>query len=565
MIKVRDSHLLPSVIWPVFDLWSKPDRALDHLIQLGAHIPDEITRDVRSKLAIRTSDHTPLRTKDDKTNPVEFTRWRRVIQCLCGTDNTEGHRSGERRDLPWENVGCSFWMKLTTTHTVGPDSMILTVDEILGHLTHSAECQALTEMHSSPHIPLHPELREYALSLLWIRVPLSQLKSLCRDWAQNKWGNISGNNLTRYVLNPHETTTLYRTLAREKGISQAPPQDNLDRWFRKENPIVPDPRLTASRLFYQPHVPGETDRFIPILSSPEQRAMAWCFGHKKQMLMDLTFGVCSGRVLVAVLMVIDDHNHGIPVATMLFSAKKEAKAVHADYNGKLMEKVLGHFKDGMGKNEAGEAFECAVGTTDNDPRERSGLQHTWLPIILLLCMFHTWQAWRNGLNKHLRGIPKGEDRQSIRTRLGAFLMCLLKEITDYNEAVAAYNTELAYFRSLTRKRDKISKQQGASGLAFLAYLQGYLKHREFWESWSLAGVQKAAEKLGIPASLIARTTNHLESFNGRLKGKFFAHHMHSGRLPRVDHWVLILLTEALPTFFAEWAETRQRLDYYTSL
>ncbi|KAJ7233622.1 hypothetical protein C8J57DRAFT_1532157 [Mycena rebaudengoi] len=269
--------------------------------------------------------------------------------------------------------------------------------------------------------------------------------------------------------------------------------------------------------------------------------------------MDLTFGVCSDRVLLAILMVLDEEGHGLPVGQFLFSAKQEAKAVHADYNGKLLEELIGDWQRGMGKNADGEEMDVSVAGTDNDPRERYGLTANFPHILLLLCMFHTWQAWRNGLNKHLRVIPAGDDRQSIRRRL------------VYEEAVAAYNEELEYFRSLTRRRDNLSKQQGKGGLAFPAYLASYLKLRSFWLSWSLAGAIEAARKMGVAVSEVARTTNALESWNGRLKGKYISHHMHSGRLPRVDHWIFLLITEILPTLFAEWAEKRQRAVYYTSM
>ncbi|KAJ7449970.1 hypothetical protein B0H11DRAFT_1743364, partial [Mycena galericulata] len=536
------------------------------------HIPTEIKRDAHSKLVIITSDHNPVNwynpetKKTDASNPTKFERWRRVYQCTAGSDNTTGHHAGKRRDMPWKDVGCPFWVKLTTTHHGREkDSMILTVDEVAGEFGHSAECLSLTEMEINPRIPLDPQLREYALSLLRIRVPLSQLKQLCRSWAEKKWGTISGDHSTRYVLASHETTSLYRTLARERGIPQAPPQDNLHLWFRSDNPQPPDPRLPASCLSYTPHIIGETDRFRLIITTPEQKILAWKYGHKQQVLMDLTFGICSGRVLLTILMAIDDENHGVPISAFLFSAKPQAKAVHADYTGPLLAEMLSEWKDGMGQNEAGEDFEFTVGSTDNDSRERHALHANWCLILLLLCMFHVWQAWRNGLVKHLRGIPKGEEREEVRQRLGKFLMRILKEIDVYEDAVAEYNTELRYFKKLAGKRNDLDKQKGKAALAFLAYLQSYLKVRDFWLSWSVAGAREAAARLGVPVSKIARTTNHLESFNGRIKGKYFAHHMRAGRLPRLDYWVLIYITEALPNFFAEWAEKRALASYYSHM
>jgi hypothetical protein len=63
--------------------------------------------------------------------------------------------------------------------------------------------------------------------------------------------------------------------------------------------------------------------------------MAWKFGHKHQMLMDGTFGVCSICVLIFFLMVIDDCHVGMPVAIM-FTPKKDTKAGHASYDRLLL-------------------------------------------------------------------------------------------------------------------------------------------------------------------------------------------------------------------------------------
>ena len=97
-------------------------------------------------------------------------------------------------------------------------------------------------------------------------------------------------------------------------------------------------------------------------------------------------------------MVIDDQGVGIPITFIIFTAQKSAKVVHADYNGALLEDLLEHFNSAMETNGAGEPFEPLVGNTDNDTHECHALEHTWPLILLLLCLFHTWQSWCNRLN-----------------------------------------------------------------------------------------------------------------------------------------------------------------------
>lgn len=435
-------------------------------------------------------------------------------------------------------------------------------------LEHSPACIDITVMSKNPIIPLHPELRAYALLLLRDQlVPMGRVRILCRDWAQKKWGNLSGDPHYRYLLTSYESTSLYRTLSRESGIpARSGAAENLDRWFRAEHPCPPDPELTKSLMYYRPLGTGPKDRFILILSTPKQQEMAWEIGHKQQVLLDLTFGVCSAKILVGIAMGINKNGRGIPLAMFIFSPLKDAKAAHASYDGAILKDILTEWKKSMGKNKAGEEYEILVANTDNDTRERFALVQVWCNVFLLLCMFHSWQAWRNGLTRCLKPIPKGPPRQEVRKRLAKFLMSLLKDITEYSEALEAYNQELVFFRSLgTARNSDLNRKKSKGGLAFLAYFKSYLDVRSFWLSWSKAGVIEAARRLGIPVNKVPRTTNHLESWNGHLKKKWYMAYHRSGRLPRIDTWVLITITKVMPEFFKEVAEEERRADYFFSM
>jgi hypothetical protein len=263
---------------------------------------------------------------------------------------------------------------------------------------------------------------------------------------------------------------------------------------------------------------------------------------------------------------INERGRGIPLVFCIFTPKKDAKAAHASYDTGIITELLTIIKTSMGKNKEGDSFNILIGNTDNDTRERAALASVFPDIGLVLCMFHTWQAWRSGLDRTLKVIPKGPSRQEVRKRLGSFLMLVLKDITVYEEALTAYNKELKYFRSLgTAHNSQINKKKSKGGLAFLAYFKNYLAVRSFWMSWSKAGVIEAARRLGLPVSKIPRTTNHLESFNGRLKGKYYEAYHRSGRLPRIDTWVHVLLSNVMPDFFAEVDELESREDYYHAM
>lgn len=307
---------------------------------------------------------------------------------------------------------------------------LLAIHEISGHFEHLDACLSCKVASRDARLPLHPSIRHYARSLLLKGVPGPSVYTQANTWAQIKYPPIqtafTPDPFYRYTYVPHDTTSLYRTLKLEMGISQhSSPHGNINAWFRADSPSPPSPDLTAACLFYQPFVQGETDRFILVLSTPEQRQAAWQHGHHKPILADLTFGFCSARANLWILMVIDEHFRGIPVAYVIFSAKATTsrRGVHGDYNTGLLETILSHWISGMGTNSDGDPFTPYVGVTDNDTRERTAMTSLWPDISLLLCLFHTWQAWRAGLNRHIKGVPV-DARGPIRSRLARLCMRL---------------------------------------------------------------------------------------------------------------------------------------------
>lgn len=450
-------------------------------------------------------------------------------------------------------------------HSLTQDAVeyqLITIDEIYGDLHHSATCHHAPLPARTLRQPIHPALREKALDLLRTGTPIALVRKACRDWARRKWGTQYGDGNYRFRVKNSDASALYRTLKQESGIYQkSEAHENLNSWFGPSG-SHPNPLLAASCLYYQAEDADADKRFVCIISTPQQQEAAWRFGHKRQVLMDLTFGFSSARVLLAILMVIDDQSKGIPISMIMFSAKKEAKAVHADYNQDLLDNVLREWKLGMGTNDAGESFSPLVAITDNDVRERYALNKNFPGVILLLCMFHIWQAWKNAINRHLSGLAQSE-RAEVKDLLGGLCMRLLKDINNHATAREEYDKTIEELKRLGRRRRAGGnwKAQSNAGLAFMVYLESYIKNLDYWKSWSPAGAEEASRILGLPLYLIARTTNHLESFNGRIKLKYFLPYMHNGRLPRIDYWILILITQVLPDFFDEWGDNRGQLSH----
>ncbi|GJE99150.1 hypothetical protein PsYK624_153970 [Phanerochaete sordida] len=267
------------------------DAAFDTLEELRVHVPGFSLRDVNSKLSIQYSTHSSINTtrKNASGDPETVWRWTRIYQCACSINNESGFRPSKKRLVGWKKAGCMCWIRVVSTHESGSvkDSCLLAIDEISGILTHAESCTAESTMDLPPRIPLHPELRDFALDLVRRHIPLTQIQIECRTFSRSRWQDAVDNVNHRYILTSQDSTSLYRSYRRENGMMQRTrPEDNLDKWFRTENPMPPIPALTEALIHYQPHVPGENDRFMLLLSTPQQREMAWKFGHKRQLIME---------------------------------------------------------------------------------------------------------------------------------------------------------------------------------------------------------------------------------------------------------------------------------------
>ncbi|KAG1744356.1 hypothetical protein EDB19DRAFT_2023821 [Suillus lakei] len=243
------------------------------LSSLGLHIPDEIQRDVRSKYSIRSTDCKEVKGKVKNPRHI-YTRCTRIYQCLCSTDHQAGKRPSKDRQIGWENVACISWIKIVSTHDEMDKNSkkMLCIDEITGIFDHTEACESLVQMDRDPRIGLHPEIRTYALSLVKLQVPITQLQQRCREFAKDKFGDAPGNTHHRFVLNDHETTSLYRTYFAELGVPQrSAAEENLKKWFRSSKPSPPDSHPPQIVICSSGSLDNENEPVSPIQPSPTKR------------------------------------------------------------------------------------------------------------------------------------------------------------------------------------------------------------------------------------------------------------------------------------------------------
>lgn len=147
--------------------------------------------------------------------------------------------------------------------------------------------------------------------------------------------------------------------------------------------------------------------------------------------------------------------------------------------------------------------------------------------------------------------------------------CSLINSTDYERTVGL----LAYERDLCLQgvvpiqgsldRPKLEPHQEAVW-QFIAYINRHWMSQTMWHSWSERGRSDAATVMKVPPEKVVRTTNHLESFNGSLKGRYLPQYERSGKRVRPDVFIRRAVHDIIPHIFSNLRAQDTFLEWRSS-
>jgi len=173
----------------------------------------------------------------------------------------------------------------------------------------------------------------------------------------------------RYELLGSDFSALYHQHNRQNGVDISNlPEYNLDHWLDPKHfnfkPVL------AEAIFHYRACAEWSERLKVCIATPDMDAAAWLYGHKNQIILDRTFGVCSSRLLVFIVMLKDEENKGVPLAFLIFLAPTGTRVTHAGYNTDILAELLAAWSNHLGQDkESGEAFMPYVAVTDTDMKE----------------------------------------------------------------------------------------------------------------------------------------------------------------------------------------------------
>ncbi|KAF8601407.1 hypothetical protein BDV93DRAFT_408933, partial [Ceratobasidium sp. AG-I] len=458
------------------------------------------------------------------------TRVQRVLyQCYCGKQNNTA-----KRLMPYPFTGCMAHVDIARERATED------ILRVHGYLTHNNECQE-SGLERQPGTPVHPSVLELAIQMLQNGYTMDAVRQRNRQLYDMEAYRDQSNKILqyRYLIKPSDGRTVYRQYLMLQGVNvNRPAHMNIHNWLTSSSAYY-KPTLAEAIFHYAARTTKET-RLEVCIATPEMNTAAWHYGNGKQILMDGTFGICDRRILLFIVMGIDNENHGVPLAFLLFSAPGGNQATHAGYDAAILTKLLTAWKNSL----SADRFTPAVATTDTDLKERRALLVVWPNIHLTLCRFHLKQAWLNNRKKHLG--TGSETHQSIYERVQRLEVGII-EATSWSCASMLIRTEQIELEEMTE--DSRWKSSAQKALKHVSYLSRTWMREELWVSLSDYGRSIAALKTGLAPLDIASTTNHLESFNGVLKTGLIAKAAHGHRLLRCDVLLVLLIKEIIPSIF----------------
>ncbi|KAG6915114.1 hypothetical protein DXG01_013211 [Tephrocybe rancida] len=309
-----------------------------------------------------------------------------------------------------------------------------------------------------------------------------------------------------------------------------PPHVNLHKWLNPKS-LQYNPTLAAAVFHYSART-ERNERLEICIATQEMMKAAWKYSNRLQILLDGTFGLCDRRLLLFIVMAIDEERHGIPLAFLFFSAPAGNLQSSAGYDTEILTHLLSKWKASLEDFNEGKPFYALVAITDTNLKERAALL-TIFPDI----------------NKMLKG--KAPVLLDIKARLWLLEEALISTVSlEAAKTIIADETQV--LQTLT---DNVSAAE--KGLLHLNYLTSYWLSFDLWASWLDFGRHLAARILGCKFDGVLPTTNHLELFNSLLKRKHLHRWQRRGHRLRLDVLIKAVVIDILPAIFEQHRMQRQ--------
>jgi len=232
-----------------------------------------------------------------------------VRQCACGSYREQAIGPASRVSVArYPYVGCLAFVKLSLRNGV--------ICAASGYLRHSDQCEA-SRPQRDPIYRLLPQVKRSVENMLSLGANTAEILAQNARTVKKFFAGCTLLGDYRTLLTATDiTNTKIQMLRKNWDIDVSrDAAHNLEKFL---GPTAGKSELTEACLHYQAHT-KDTDRLEIIICTPEQQQYAWKYGHQNLILLDGTFGISKHKLLLFIMMVIDDNNKGIPITFILFT------------------------------------------------------------------------------------------------------------------------------------------------------------------------------------------------------------------------------------------------------
>ncbi|KAJ3287842.1 hypothetical protein HDU76_007770 [Blyttiomyces sp. JEL0837] len=521
----RKQHAVPEILQLEDELLSPTE--MESIMASHGFAPDGSVNSIQNRWC-HINDHT------NNNNMY------RVYQCFSGRPPQT--TSKNRREWPYVKCTAFVTIKCIDSKAVN----------LCGFLTHTDACQRAPRL-KAPPTQISSDIYARAKGLLAQGLSSHQVLNDSLLYVQQRFGMVMFSEVgERLILTPRDLSNIIRTVRNEKfGIdTDNPPAQNLDKLVNDLN--NGDTRVRDAVFYYQP-ILTQGDILKIGISTPDQCQLAWEIAHKRLIIMDGTFGISKSRILLFVMMGVDQGRRGVPLAYFLFSAPPQAKNTAANYDTSILTEFLKKWKETLeifaGRrsqtNPSTIKFTPVVAMTDTDTKERAALLTVWPSLVLLLCWFHLTQCFKNMMTKLL---GRGGGKETVRQRAAA--RSQMWSLTDGIRKSRSNEEALSNYQSWksTIMTQQLSSTFTCQILDFGIYIHDFwmTSNLELLPSWTLGGLLHVAEALGILIENLPTTSNHNETYNNIFKNKYLVSLQRGGQRSRYDILVAFICITAIP-------------------
>ncbi|RKO94312.1 hypothetical protein BDK51DRAFT_42160 [Blyttiomyces helicus] len=437
---------------------------------------------------------------------------------------------------------------------------------IQGVLEHSQGCNELP-FRGAPTLP-HLTIAETAKQKIRVGIPASRILGN----KNNVQYPMTHPDLPRHIGNVRfwlskEYIASFRRDLRAELLSISPDLLAEQNIHKFQTPLLDDKNddLREAVFHYQPNT-SKSDIFELGISSPAMLAAAWQYAHGEVILMDGTFSVYLHKILLFVMLVIGENNHGVPVALFLFSAPLGNSRTSSGYDSKILEQFF------LIVPYIYVTVLLQICMTATYLKEINALKAVWPAIIGLLCMFHVSQSWKNQLIKELgRGGPP--DVVSTRQLIAELsksppkadlvpMATKLKADLEISFLTQTFPTTSSGYENLYmwHRTNPPVLRVVEGGVNFMPYLFKHWLRLNVLLMWLAQFREQASHAANVPCRVLPNTNNHTEGFNSTFQTYGLAAVKLNGRRIRVDVFVAYCIRVILPRILARRALERETVE-----